>query len=310
MKRRSPLLSDEPSELLDHLEICALSDKDRNASASELRTDLEISGSIDAMDGEDDNNTTEQERMEGVVDAVLTEAEGRILGCGESSYPFTLRGRVLLSRDEELSGIYTFLLLLSIYGEDAVFGINGAKIFEDICGYATQVYFGGPEDLAHSFVFGFPRRVGPKDFPGAVEELALRKIREGLPHTNFPGIASYKDAGLDIVTWKPFPDGRTSKLIAFGQCATGANWREKRHELQPADWCRTWFLKTPQVHPIKMFFIPHTVGERDWAALGYQAGIIFDRLRIAHYAEKELPSSLRQQVKTWCQTLISSFKNE
>jgi len=307
MKRRSPLLSDEPCELLDYLEICSLSDADRNASASELRTDLGISGSIDAMDEDSDDNTTEPERMEGVLDAVLTEAEGRILGCGDGSYPFTLRGRVLLSRDADFKQVYTFLLLLSAYGEGAVAAIDGAKLFEDVCAHAAQVYFGSPGELAHSFVFGFPRRVGPKDFPGAIEELCLRKIREGSPHATFPGISSYKDAGLDIVTWKPFPDGRSSKLIAFSQCATGENWRDKRHELQPADWCRTWFLKTPQVPPIKMFFIPHTVGERDWAALGYQAGIIFDRLRITHYAEKELPDSLRQQIKQWCQELVANL---
>jgi hypothetical protein len=307
MKRHSPLLSDEPSELLDHLEICALSDADKNASASELRTDLGISGSIDAMDRENDDNIAESERMEGVLDAVLTEAEGRILGCDEQNYPYTLSGRVLLSRDAEFAQVYTFLLLLSVYGEGAVPTINGAKIFEDVCAHAAQAYFGNPGELTHSFVFGFPRRVGPKDFSGAVEELCLQKIREGSPHTNFPGISSYKDAGLDIVTWKPFPDGRSSKLIAFGQCATGGNWREKRHELQPADWCRTWFFKTPQVNPIKMFFIPHTVSDRDWAALGYQAGIIFDRMRITHYAEKGLPDSLRHEMRQWSETVASGL---
>jgi hypothetical protein len=236
-----------------------------------------------------------------VITLSLTEAEGRILGCGEATYPFTLSGRVLLSRDAEFTQVYTFLLLLSVYGEGAVTTINGAKIFEDICAHAAQVYFGSPGELAHSFVFGFPRRIGPKDFPGAIEELCLRKIREGLPHLDFPGISLNKDAGLDIVTWKPFPDGRSSKLMAFGQCATGSNWKEKRHELQPADWCRTWLLKQPQVYPVKMFFLPHTVSDRDWAALGFQAGIIFDRMRIAYYAEKGLPDPLRQLIRQWCQ---------
>jgi hypothetical protein len=75
--------------------------------------------------------------------------------------------------------------------------------------------------------------------------------------------------------------------------------------LQPSEWCRTWLLKTPQVYPVKMFFIPHSVSEQEWAALGYQAGIIFDRSRITHYAEKSLPDALRQQVKAWCQTVAA-----
>ena len=213
-------MSDEPRELLDHLEICSLTDADKNASAAELRSDLGLSGSIDALDENEGYATTESERIEGVVDAVLTEAEGRIKGCGEDYYPFTLQGRVLLGRDEDFTKVYTFLLLLSACGEGAVSTINAAKLFEDVCAHAAQVYFGSHDEPASSFVFGFPRRVGPKDFPSAVEELCHRKICEGTPDKKFPGIASNKDAGLDIVTWKSFPDGRSSKLIAFGQCAT------------------------------------------------------------------------------------------
>jgi hypothetical protein len=305
MKRRSPLMSDEPRELLDHLEICSLTDSDRNASAAELRSDLGLSGSIDALDVNEDYTTTQSEQIEGVVDAVLTEAESRFKGCGENHYPFALRRRVLLGRDEDFSKVYTFLLLLSAYGEGAISKINAAKLFEDVCAHAAQVYFGSHDEPASSFVFGFPRRVGPKDFVGAVEELCHQKICEGTPDKKFPGITSNKDAGLDIVTWKPFADGRSSKLIAFGQCATGANWWEKRHELQPAEWCRTWLLKTPQVYPVKMFFIPHSVSDVEWAALGYQAGIIFDRLRTTHYAEKSLPEPLRQQLKAWCQAVVA-----
>jgi hypothetical protein len=101
-----------------------------------------------------------------------------------------------------------------------------------------------------------------------------------------PTAPAMKDAGLDIVAWKPFPDHRCSKLIAFGQCATGQNWREKQDELQPPDWCRKWLRKTPQILPAKMFFVPHTIGDAEWTALGYSAGIVFDRLRVAHFAEK------------------------
>jgi hypothetical protein len=311
MKRRSPLLSDEPHELLDHLEISSLADSDRNASAAQLRGDLGLAGSSDAMDEdeEDQNEVTESERMDGIVDAVLTEAEARIMACGEKNYPFLLRRKALLSRDARYTSVYTFLLLLSAYGEDAVPSLDAAKLFEDVSAHAAKVYFGSPQEPAHTFVFGFPRRIGPKDFPGALQELCAGKIREGQPDNKMPGVSSMKDAGLDIVTWKPFTDNRSSKLIAFGQCATGQNWREKRHELQPADWCRTWLLKTPQVHPIKVFFVPHAVNDKDWAALGYQAGIIFDRVRIAHFAEKKLPKVERSKIRTWSKSVLVELRS-
>ena len=158
---------------------------------------------------------------------------------------------------------------------------------------------------ADAFVFGFPRRLSPKDFPGALKKLCSH-LREGKPDRKMPNASSMKDAGLDLVIRKPFPDRRASQLIAFGQCATGRNWWEKRHELQPGDWCREWMLKTPQVMPSKMFFVPHAVASRDWAHLGYQAGIIFDRFRITYCCEGEIRDGLREKLRLWSETARKS----
>src|ERR1039458_1816418 len=124
----------------------------------------------------------------------------------------------------------------------------------------------------------------------------------------FPNVTSMKDAGLDIVVWRPFPDNRSSKLIAFGQCATGDNWWGKRHELQPNDWCRTWMRKTPQVLPVKAFFVPHSVSDDQWAQLGYAAGIIFDRFRIVHLVEGGLPDVLRDRLIAWTRAAAGSYQ--
>jgi hypothetical protein len=305
MNKRPPLLTDKPNDHLDHLEHCALTDPDGNASGSQLRSDLVIPGSEDALDHEETFTSSVSEHIEAAIDAALTEAEYRITACSAKYYPFSLRRKVLLNRDLQLSSVYTFLLGLSLFGEGAVVGSNGAKLFEDVCSCASQVYFGSPQTPAKNYVFGFPRRIGAKDFVGAIEELCLQKIGEGTPDKKFPAANIMKDAGLDIVTWRPFPDRRTSKLIAFGQCATGGNWWGKRHELQPGNWCRTWMLKTPHVIPIKMFFVPHAVSNDEWAELGYQAGIIFDRFRIAHFAEQIISRALRSKLKQWNKVAFS-----
>lgn len=307
MKRRTPLLSDGPQELLDHLELAALSDSDRNASAAELWSDLELAGSTDAMEEDEDTQTTEFQRLEGIVDAVFTEAEVRIRGCSERNYPFQLQRKAILSQDDDRSRVYTFLLFLSAFGESAIPKLDAAKLFEDVCAHASKIYFGSNLEPAESHVFGFPRRLGPRDFLGALEDLCLNRLREGVPDNKMPGASSMKDAGLDIVTWKPFVDRRSSQLIAFGQCATGQNWWDKRYELQPSDWCKTWLSKQPQVYPVKMFFVPYAVCDDDWAVLGHQAGIIFDRLRIAHFAEQTLPTAVRQQIQVWNQTVASEL---
>ena len=58
-------------------------------------------------------------------------------------------------------------------------------------------------------------------------------------------------------------------------------------------------LKTPHLIPVKMFFVPHSITNEEWAELGYQAGIIFDRLRIAHLAEQNMTAELRGRLKAW-----------
>ena len=293
------MLTDKPNDLLDHLEHCALTDADGNASVSQLTSDLVIPGSEDALDPDEQSGSSLSDQIEAIVDATFAEAEDRIRACTPQHYPFHLQRRVLLKRDEDFSYVYTFLLGLSLFGETAVESISGAKLFEEVCGCASQVYFGSADSPADSFIFGFPRRIGAKDFCRALEELCLRKIEDGKPDRKFPTARTKKDAGLDIVTWRSFPDRRTSKMIAFGQCATGRHWWGKRHELQPNDWCRTWMTKSPQVIPIKTFFVPHSVPLDEWAELGYQSGIIFDRFRISYLAEKKLSDSLRDLIQKW-----------
>jgi hypothetical protein len=306
MANRSPIMSDKPHELLDHVEFCALTDPDRNSSKSQLASELIVTGSVDAVE-EDETEQDKVDPLEGITDAVFTEAEDRIKACGgEANYPFDLQRKALVGKDESLSSVYTFLLFLSRYGEKAVEGVNGAKLFEDVCSHAIAAYLGCHEALAESYVFGFPRKFAPKDFVGALEDLCRVKILEGKPKAEFPDINLMKDAGLDIVAWLPFPDKRSSKLIAFGQCATGQNWWGKRHELQPQSWLNTWLSDQPQATPIKTFFIPHAVTVSEWAQLGYQAGIIFDRFRITYLAEPSISDGLRINLRDWNRAALSN----
>jgi hypothetical protein len=260
-----------------------------------------VAGSEDALTDQDAELTID-DVVEGVLDAVLTHAEDRIKACGEDAYPFTLRGKALTTKESAFASIYAFLLCLSHYGKDAAPGQNGAKLFEDVCAYAVAGYLGCVDQPADKYVFGFPRRIGPPDFVGAVDELCRTHLREGKPNSDYPDSSipqTMKDAGLDIVAWLPFPDGRSSKLILFGQCATGKNWQAKVNELQPIHWMETWLARHPKVRPVKAFFVPHAVSVVEWEKLAYYAGIFFDRFRIAYFAEQSIPDAFRDQLEKW-----------
>jgi len=311
----SPCLSNSREQLADWLELCALKDSDRNASFSDLLRQLEVSGSSDASpsleDAFDDEDLAGAEnaveepaqnecknKCEAAAEGAFFEVTERLVACGGNGmYPFEVGENHIKVRDETEQSVYVFLLLLSTYGHDAGPATrDGAKLFEEVSAQAAETYLGGNR-LACSKVFGFPRRLQPRDFGSALDRLC-REMGEGVAHRERPKSKDQKDAKLDVVAWRGFPDGRCGKLIAFGQCATGANWPEKLTELNPQNWCRLWMQETPGEFPIRLFFVPHRVEEEAWYLTCVNGGVLFERCRIAHLAQSS-PADLVAKLAAW-----------
>jgi hypothetical protein len=190
------------------------------------------------------------------------------------------------------------LLLLTATGVDLSPPLEvGSGLFEDVSAVAARSYFGGIRSGATTYAFGFPRRLGKAGFMAALNELCL-KMGEGGGARTRPTSSNQKDAKLDLVVWIPMPDGQVGKLVAFGQCATGSNWRAKVSELQSGPWCQKWLLNHPPVTPLRMFFLPQSVPHTSWEEHSHDAGIIFDRCRIASHASR-LDTDLRRRVTAW-----------
>jgi hypothetical protein len=68
----------------------------------------------------------------------------------------------------------------------------------------------------------------------------------------------------------------------MGQCAAGSDWETKRTELIPESFWNKWATRQPVHRPTKAFFTPHRVELARWRHFGYDAGIVFDRCRIAY----------------------------
>ncbi len=277
--------------------------------------ELGVSGTYDAApspeDAEPENGeagedvadeperTERKSQYEAAADGAFLEVSDRVAACGgEETYPFEASDNYLAVREQTERSVYVFLLLLSAFGHDAgPTPGDGAKLFEELAAQAAQTYLGGQMGLARSKVFGFPRRLLPKDFGSALDDLC-RTLGEGLGHRERPTSNDQKDAKLDVVAWREFPDSRRGKLIAFGQCATGANWAEKLTELQPPEWCRFWMRETPATLPVRFFFVPHRIAEKDWFQTCVHGGVLFERCRIAHLV-RELPSELTGRLTAW-----------
>jgi len=298
-----PSLIDPPEEKADWVELYALKDDDGNASFADLISALGLSGTADAIEEEDDEGPleelTDEDHYEGAAEAAFQEITDRVDACRgvKDGYPFALTNNAVLRRNDSIGSVYCFLLMLSRFGHKAG-GSEGAKLFEELCAEAAKSYFGIDKTHVRSSVFGFPRRVGPAGFARALDALCC-ELGEGRGARQRPNSADQKDAKLDVVAWRSFADGRQGKLIAFGQCATGTDWKNKTTELgQPMDWCRLWMQDTPAVPPIRMFFVPHRISETVWFQTCVNGGILFDRCRIVQHSES-VPEDLREQLAEW-----------
>ena len=301
-------VTDSAEMLADWVEIHAFRDRDGNGSHVDLMKALRMSGTTDALD-DDEESGFPVESYEGAVESAFTEIEDRFLACGNENgaYPFEMEPDYIAMAKDTLNSVYTFLLLLSCFGDRAGLSpTKGAKLFEEVCAKAAEAYLGGTHITVKSRVFGFPRRILPKGFEKALKSLC-NEIQEGIGPRSRPNSKNQKDAKLDIVAWHDFADARPGKLIAFGQCATGRNWDEKLSDLQPRDWCDLWMQDRPAVHPIRMFFVPHRVSLNDWFQSNVHGGILFDRCRIANHSNLiEIP--LRKQLAVWSRGVLEKIE--
>ncbi|HEY3970214.1 MAG TPA: hypothetical protein VGL79_02340 [Solirubrobacteraceae bacterium] len=298
-----------PSEShADWLELRALLADDRNSSLTDLVRAIRPTGTIEAVIDEQLGNENASpaelsdpgdDMSETVADSASSELDDRELACG-GAYPFTRGPQHLQALPEAVRSVYVFLLLLSTDGVlSSPDGLSAPELFEDIATVAAGSFFGGSADHVHVYQFGFPRRRTLKGFKPAIDDLCTQ-LGEGGAARDRPNQRHQKDAKLDIVVWRSFPDGRTGKLVAFGQCAAGADWTTKVSELQPRAFTNSWMSEPLGIEPTRMFFCPFRVERDTWPTTVMASGLLFDRCRIAHHC-----SDLSDELLDKCQQFSS-----
>lgn len=175
---------------------------------------------------------------------------------------------------------YRACLLFSTYGVSDELR-SDPKLFERLTARAIKRYLDG--DV---FVFGWP----PMD---GVEPAIAGRVRQcaeamGERFAEAPG-ARYKDRGVDVVAWRsvhePASDRRSGKIVMLSQCAAGSHWRSKTTELPFRAWSQYihWAAE-----PICSFALPSVVPDDLWHDVSREAGVVFDRIRIANLLGGEL----------------------
>lgn len=311
-----PSLTDTRSVLADWLELQTLMDPRGVSTRASLLHVMDIleddaaePDPVDAETGEVlDEAILEGERQQ-FVDVTFEELAYRQAKLGES-YPFDIDGgryRMTRRLDEPVSHpgqvVYLFCLLSSAIRERKLQPHNLltqaerdiADAFQVCACLAAGGYLNG--DVSS---FGFPRATGT-NFLTALRQTFARfgigavrtndEIPDGLP-------TSLKDGGIDVIAWRDHPDGMPGKLYLIGQCASGLQWRDKSVVEYIRQLHGSWFTRRPAEHSTPAMFIPfpfhHDIEERAGSYLEAvknrfwheepRFGVIFDRLRIAHFA--------------------------
>ncbi|WP_143740069.1 hypothetical protein [Micrococcus luteus] len=87
------------------------------------------------------------------------------------------------------------------------------------------------------------------------------------------------DGGLDVVGWVDNGDEENRVLVALGQCATGADWRNKQSSASAEQWGAYINFRNP---PVVYLFVPHDLRDEcgKWRApTKFRGTIPIDRLR-------------------------------
>ena len=283
-------------KLADWLEIVALLSQDLNSSRGDLERVLER-GSILESEGD--------EAIDSKILDVFAELELRAIAAGPG-YPFIVEVPVLQARVEwkEFSS-YAFCLCLSYEPWERASGSEyyPARLFEALSTEAARQWVGG-----QAVRFGSPRVPDdlPRSFAKALDALCQKHMREGggfKPHA----VDWSKDYGLDIVAWRDWADELTGKLLLFGTCASGKNWDEKTDDLILRNFFDLRMSEPPESPVVRAFFVPHRIHGIRWRQSTVEAGVIFDRCRIASLAPK-LPSvDVHGDGDAWIDMRLAAF---
>lgn len=224
------------------------------------------------------------------------------------SYPINaVAGRLEKDKSWRRVPAYAFMLLLTrhtFYKETTIRQKGNewkatSKLFERVVTASMTGYLGNAADI------GAPRQNGvPRSFGKCLDYISELTKEHRAP--NDPLLPSRKDAGVDVISWRPL-DARPGQVIVLVQCAAGETWAGKGKEIDIGEWKK---LVNFAADPVKALAFPNvyktsTVEDEDrWVAYSWTGGILLDRLRIANWFPSRIESSFRGQLVKWCKGQI------
>ncbi len=151
-----------------------------------------------------------------------------------------------------------------------------AVIFENVTAEASAGIWG---EAGRALRFGWPSDIGrPPEFDLAIRWLAERI---GVPLGHGYRQPRRKDGGVDVVAWRPFPDGRSGLPVVLVQCTLQENLLAKGMDIDTRLW-GSWL--TMDVDPTTALATPAALSPGTiWNELALKY-MVLDRIRLAGLA--------------------------
>lgn len=204
----------------------------------------------------------------------LAEIERRESAWG-SLYPYMADADGVAVLRAPKCSLYFCLLVLSLQGtavRDRKETPRSDALFDAISREAFRAWYS-----ADAINFGWPPRDGRSaSFPNAVAD-AARALGVGIREEEIP--THLKDAGVDVIAWRPFRDERGGFQIILIQNTVQWSFRKKAYDVRPLRWF-AW-LRIGAL-PSVGFAVPFAIAPSDpwWLDVTDGTQLVMDRGRL------------------------------
>lgn len=248
----------------DWCELMAITSSRRSTSSADLlRSRAALEEDEHGIEFDDDEEPVETEIINYRLDEWVSDVREELYLRATSlqlSYPFTIHGsgdnwRLEASVDDQRHDHLLYICCLLVTGSR--WGLVTPKFDElDRVLQVIAYLVAGRVVQGEAYWFGWPRPDHSR-MEDAVKDLLVRMGFDD-PTVVRPiwSVGREKDEGIDVVAWRNFGDRLASRLVLYGQVASGKNWEDKPVTKEADSTWTAWVGDRGQRYYVPAMFIP------------------------------------------------------